>query len=62
MLESQPGKQSSRLKRSREITTEPIVEWVSNRKSPNYENTDQKIPVGSPRRLLSRYVATAVII
>ena len=26
VLESQPGKQSSRLKRSREITSEPIAE------------------------------------
>ena len=26
VLESQPGKQSSRFKRSREITTEPIAE------------------------------------
>ena len=26
VFESQPGKQSSRLKRSREITTEPIAE------------------------------------
>ena len=26
VLESQPGEQSSRLKRSREITTEPIAE------------------------------------
>ena len=32
VLESQPGKQSSRLKRSREITTEPIAEWVQTTK------------------------------
>ena len=32
VLESQPGKQSSRLKRSREITTEPIAEWVKSTK------------------------------
>ena len=50
VLERQPGKQSLRLKRSHEITTEPIAEC------PNYETSDQKI--GSQRR----YVATAVII
>ena len=32
VLESQPGKQSSRLKRSREITTKPIAEWVQTTK------------------------------
>ena len=32
VLESQPGKQNSRLKRSREITTEPIAEWVQTTK------------------------------
>jgi len=33
LLESQPGKQSSRLKRSREITTEPIAVWVQSTKT-----------------------------
>ena len=33
LLESQPGKQSSRSKRSREITTEPIAVWVQSMKT-----------------------------
>ena len=37
VLERQPGKQSLRLKRSREITTEPIAEWVQTTK--NSEST-----------------------
>ena len=33
LLESQPGKQSSCSKRSREITTEPIAAWVQTTKT-----------------------------
>jgi len=33
LLESEPGKQNSRSKRSREITTEPIAIWVQSTKT-----------------------------
>jgi len=43
LLESQPGKQSSRSKRSREITTEPIAVWVQSTKT--LANNRQSITV-----------------
>ena len=45
LLESQPGKQSSCSKRSREITTEPIAVWVQTTKTPTKNRQSRTVCV-----------------